>query len=169
MIHRSMINLYDEDANVIGEVTRERMRAENLWHGCVLTLVFSVDGERVYVHRRTDTKDIFPGLYDYTAGGVIDAGETPDTAARRELEEELGVDTPLTFLFQTTYVDEQTRYHAWVYETHSDGPFTHQPEEVAWGGWMDLAELRGKIDDPGWPLVPDGRAIGREWLDLSSS
>jgi 8-oxo-dGTP pyrophosphatase MutT (NUDIX family) len=164
-----MINLYDGNANVIGEVTRERMRAENLWHGCVLTLVHSTDGERIYVHRRTDTKDIFPGLYDYTAGGVIDAGETPDTAARRELHEELGVDAPLTFLFRTTYVDEQTRYHAWVYETHSDGPFTHQPEEVAWGGWMGLDELRGKIDDPGWPLVPDGRAIGREWLRRTGS
>jgi 8-oxo-dGTP pyrophosphatase MutT (NUDIX family) len=161
-----MINLYDEDANVVGEVTRARMRAENLWHGCVLTVVFSLDGERIYVHRRTDTKDIYPGLYDYAAGGVIDAGETPDEAAVRELREELGVEAPLTPLFRTTYVDELTRYHAWVYETRSDGPFTHQPEEVAWGGWMDADELRGKIDDPGWPLVPDGRAIGREWLEL---
>lgn len=164
-----MINLYDEDGAVIGEVSRERMRAENLWHGCVLTLVLSLDGERIYVHRRTATKDIFPGLYDYTAGGVIDAGETPDTAARRELREELGVESPLTFLFRTTYVDELTRYHAWVYETRSDGPFIHQPEEVAWGGWMNLDELRSKISDPGWPLVPDGRAIGREWLRRTSS
>jgi 8-oxo-dGTP pyrophosphatase MutT (NUDIX family) len=161
-----MINLYDADANVIGEVARERMRAENLWHGCVLTIVFSLDGERVYIHRRTDTKDFFPGLYDYAAGGVIDAGETPDVAAARELREELGVVAPLTPLFQTTYVDELTRYHAWVYETRTDGPFTHQPEEVAWGDWMDADELRARIEDLDWPLVPDGRAIGREWLKL---
>jgi 8-oxo-dGTP pyrophosphatase MutT (NUDIX family) len=159
-----MINLYDEDANVVGEVTRERMRAGNLWHGCATIVVRSVDGSRVYVHRRTDTKDVFPGLYDCTAGGVIDAGETPDEAAARELREELGATTPVTFLFRTTYVDEQTRYHAWVYGTRSDGPFTHQPEEVAWGGWMDLEELRGKIDDPAWQLVPDGRVVAKEWL-----
>ncbi|MFD4672673.1 NUDIX hydrolase [Lentzea sp. NPDC058450] len=159
-----MINLYDEDANVIGEVTRARMRAENLWHGCATIVVRSVDGDRVYVHRRTDTKDAFPGLYDCTAGGVIDAGESPAVAAKRELREELGVESPLTFLFQTTYVDGLTRYHAWIYETRTDGPFTHQPEEVAWGGWMDLAELRGKIEDPDWALVPDGRVISQEWL-----
>jgi 8-oxo-dGTP pyrophosphatase MutT (NUDIX family) len=164
-----MINLYDEDANVTGTVSRERMRAENLWHGCATIVVLSLDGERIYVHRRTDTKDVFPGLYDCTAGGVIDAGETPDEAAARELREELGVESPLTFLFQTTYVDERTRYHAWVYETRSDGPFTHQPEEVAWGGWMDLGELRDRIDDPGWALVPDGRVIAREWLRRSGS
>ncbi|MFD5830228.1 NUDIX hydrolase [Lentzea sp. NPDC060358] len=159
-----MINLYDGDGNVVGEVTRERMRAENLWHGCVLTVVHSLDGERVYVHRRTDTKDVFPGLYDYAAGGVIDAGETPDVAAARELSEELGVESPLTFLFRTTYVDELTRYHAWIYETRTDGPFTLQPEEVAWGGWMDKDELRSRIEDLDWPLVPDGRVVGREWF-----
>jgi 8-oxo-dGTP pyrophosphatase MutT (NUDIX family) len=140
------------------------MRAENLWHGCATIIVRSVDGSRVYVHRRTDTKDIFPGLYDCTAGGVIDAGENPDEAAARELREELGVEVPLKKLFISQYVDDRTRYHVWVYEARTDGPFTHQPEEVAWGGWMDLDELRVRIDDPDWPLVPDGRAIGREWL-----
>ncbi|MEU7476116.1 NUDIX domain-containing protein [Lentzea sp. NPDC042327] len=160
-----MITLYDEDANPVGEVSRARMRAENLWHGCVLIFVRSLDGSRVYVHRRTDTKDIFPGLYDCSAGGVIDAGEAPGPAAERELAEELGVSgVPLKELFRTRYVDDRTRYHAWVYEVSTDGPFTHQPEEVASGGWMDLGELRRRIDDPDWPLVPDARAISREWL-----
>jgi 8-oxo-dGTP pyrophosphatase MutT (NUDIX family) len=164
-----MINLYDENRFVVGTVSRERMRAENLWHGCATIIVRSVDGSRVYVHRRTDTKDIFPGLYDCTAGGVIDAGENPDEAAERELREELGVEVPLKKLFISQYVDDRTRYHVWVYEARTDGPFTHQPEEVAWGGWMDLAELRVKIEDPDWPLVPDGRVIGREWLRRLSS
>ncbi|MFC3896580.1 NUDIX hydrolase [Lentzea rhizosphaerae] len=164
-----MINLYDEERFVIGTVSRERMRAENLWHGCATIVVRSLDGSRVYVHRRTDTKDIFPGLYDCTAGGVIDAGEVPDTAAERELREELGVEVPLKKLFISKYVDDHTRYHVWVYEARTDGPFTHQPEEVAWGGWMDLEELRDKIEDPDWPLVPDGRVIGREWLRFNDS
>ncbi|GAA3628341.1 NUDIX domain-containing protein [Lentzea roselyniae] len=164
-----MINLYDENRFVIGTVSRERMRAENLWHGCATIIVRSVDGSRVYVHRRTDTKDIFPGLYDCTAGGVIDAGGNPGEAAERELREELGVEVPLKKLFISKYVDDRTRYHVWVYEARTDGPFTHQPEEVAWGGWMDLDELRVKIEDPDWPLVPDGRAIAGEWLRQVSS
>lgn len=159
-----MISRYDEGGAVVGEVSRARMRAENLWHGCVVIVVRSLDGERVYVHRRTDTKDIFPGLYDCAAGGVIDAGESPGEAAARELAEELGVRAPVTFLFRTVYVDDATRYHAWFYEARSDGPFTHQPEEVAWGGWMPFDELKAKIEDPEWPMVPDGRAISREWL-----
>lgn len=160
----SMISWYSADGEVIGEVSRARMREENLWHGCVVIFVRSLDRDRVYVHRRTDTKDIFPGLYDCAAGGVIDAGETPDTAAARELREELGVEADVEPLFRTTYVDDDTRYHAWVYEALSDGPFTHQPDEVAWGDWMPFDELKEKIFDPQWPMVPDGRAISREWL-----
>ncbi|WP_285748279.1 NUDIX domain-containing protein [Lentzea sp. NBRC 105346] len=159
-----MIAWYSPEGEVVGEVSRVRMRAENLWHGCVVIVVRSFDGSRVYVHKRTDTKDIFPGLYDCAAGGVIDAGETPDDAAAREVKEELGVEAPLTPLFRTIYVDSDTRYHAWVYEARSEGPFTHQPEEVAWGGWMPFEELKAKLADPGWPMVPDGRAIALEWL-----
>ena len=40
-----------------------------------------------------------------------------------------------------------------------DGPVTHQPEEVAWGGWMTSAELRARLADPDWPFVPDGRVL----------
>ena len=45
---------------------------------------------RLYVHRRTDDKDVYPGMYDMTAGGVLAVGETYLEAARRELAEELG-------------------------------------------------------------------------------
>jgi len=47
---------------------------------------------RIYVHRRTDDKDVYPGMYDMTAGGVLGAGESYLEAARRELAEALGRD-----------------------------------------------------------------------------
>jgi len=43
------------------------------------------------MHRRTDTKDVYPGRYDVWAGGCVAAGEDPVDAAHRELAEELGV------------------------------------------------------------------------------
>ncbi|MFE2752147.1 NUDIX domain-containing protein [Actinosynnema sp. NPDC059335] len=154
----------DPDGTPIGTATRARVRAEGLWHACAAIVVRSLDGERVYVHRRTDTKDVYPGLYDPTCGGVVAAGETPDECAVRELAEELGVVATPEFRFRTTFVDGTIRYVAHVYDVRSDGPFTHQPEEVAWGGWMGLDEVRASAEDPGWPVVPDGRALIREWF-----
>lgn len=154
----------DPEGNPVGTASRGRMRAEGLWHACAAIVVRSRDGRRVYVHRRTDTKDVYPGLYDPTCGGVVAAGETPDECAARELAEELGVTATPEFRFRTRFVDGTIRYVAHVYEARTDGPFTHQPEEVAWGGWVDLAEVRRLAEDPDWPVVPDGRVLIEEWF-----
>jgi len=143
---------------VVGAARRSVVRARNLPHAATAVLVRDPAG-RVYVHRRTDTKDLFPGAWDCWAGGVVLAGEAPEDAARRELAEELGVSgVELRPLFRTWYADELTTYLAYVYEAEWDGPVRHQPEEVAEGAWMTLAELRSRLADPDWPFVPDGRA-----------
>jgi hypothetical protein len=68
---------YDSSGAVVGAAPRSVMRAEGLWHAATLVLVRSGDGRCVYVHERTSTKDVYPGLRDCWAGGVVSAGETP--------------------------------------------------------------------------------------------
>jgi 8-oxo-dGTP pyrophosphatase MutT (NUDIX family) len=121
---------------------------------------------RVYVHRRTDTKDVFPGLHDCFAAGCVQAGEDPAVAASREVAEELGVvGVPLTPLCTMPYADAHTRHLAHVYSVTWAGPVTHQAAEVAWGGWLTVEALRAQLADPDWPFVPDGRALVERWLD----
>ncbi|HET7659770.1 MAG TPA: NUDIX domain-containing protein [Oryzihumus sp.] len=158
--------LYDPQhptGRVTGSAPRSRVRAENLPHAATAVLVRRPDGA-VYVHRRTDTKDVFPGMHDAFAGGCVDAGEDPGDAARRELAEELGISgVPLVPRFRHWYRDDHTHYLAFGYEVTWDGPVVHQPEEVADGWWMPWEELLTRLGDPAWPFVPDGRA-GIEWL-----
>ena len=152
----------DLSGTVVGVATRGEVRARNLPHAATAVLLRDQDG-RVYVHRRTNTKDVYPGLHDAFAGGVVAAGEAPDVAAVRELAEELGVrDCPLTPRLRYWYTDEATSYLAFVYEATYDvdrnGPIVHQASEVAEGWWMDWDALLALLDDPTWPFVPDGRA-----------
>lgn len=161
-----LVAVYDAAGRVAGTATRRRMRAEGLWHAASAVFLLSSDRDKIYVHRRTDTKDVYPGMHDCTAGGVVAAGEDPDVTAERELAEELGVrDVPVRFLFRSIYEQGTVRYHAFLYEAHYDGPIVHQPEEVAEGWWMPLDELRERLDDPDWPFVPDGRQFTEEWFD----
>jgi RimJ/RimL family protein N-acetyltransferase/8-oxo-dGTP pyrophosphatase MutT (NUDIX family) len=44
---------------------------------------------RVYVHRRTASRRLFPGIWDIV-GGHLEDGETPEEALAREVEEETG-------------------------------------------------------------------------------
>ena len=161
------VALYDEAGQVAGSAPRSVMRAGNLRHAASSVVVRDPLG-RVYLHRRTTTKDVYPGLLDLAAGGVVLAGEDPAAGAVREVEEELGVaGVPLTSLGVADYADEATRYRAFRYVTTWDGPIRWQPEEVSWGEWVTVEELVRRMDAEAATIVPDSVAVWsevvREW------
>jgi len=135
------------------------MRRRNLLHGATAILVRRSD-DRLYVHRRTATKDIYPGAFDCWAGGVLAAGETPDAGAARELAEELGIEgVPLRPLMTARWNDVSVRAIYHLYSVVWDGPIVHQEAEVAWGDWWTLETLLGRLGDADFPFVPDGRRL----------
>ena len=150
-----MLDIVDEHDRVIGQSPRGEAYARGLRHRCVFIHVRDGAG-RVFVHRRTAEKLVFPSRYDMFVGGVLGTGETYDEAARREAAEELGVPTlpAPTPLFRFLY---ETPEHAWwsaVYEVRCDGPVHPQPEEVDWHAFLTEDELHRRLDE--WPWVPDG-------------
>lgn len=156
------VALYDEQGREVGRVARSRMRAQNLRHGATAVLVRDRWG-RVYVHRRTTTKDVYPGLLDLAAGGVLRPGEDPHAGAVREVQEELGVHgVPLEPVGEQNYADEFSVYRAFLYTTLYTGAITWQAEEVSWGGWFTLDDLVALLTDDPQQVVPDSREL---WLD----
>lgn len=151
------MDVVDEDDRVVGRVTRREMRRQGLLHRCTYVLVRNQAGD-ILVHRRTETKDVFPGAYDAFAGGVCAAGESYDACARREVAEELGIrGVELRFLFRHRY--RGPRGQAWgaVYEARWDGPVHPQASEVAWHAWVSPSELRGMLES--LEFCPDSREI----------
>jgi len=159
-----MLGIVDDLGREVGSAPRWRVRRDNLRHRATAVLVRDGTGA-VYVHRRTADKDVYPGAHDVWAGGCVLAGEDVDAAATRELAEELGITgvmpTPVDVF---DFADDSTRYEAHCYEIRWDGPVVHQVEEVAWGAWLTVAELRSRLADPSWPFVPDGRVGFERWL-----
>jgi 8-oxo-dGTP pyrophosphatase MutT (NUDIX family) len=163
-----LIAVYDRAGRETGSEERSVVYAEGLWHASAGVLVRSLDGERIYVHRRTKTKAVFAGMHDCLAGGVLDPGEDPARAAGRELGEELGItlgdDAPALPLrahavWDGDWLGKPMRCHLFAYELRYDGPIRHQPEEIADGWWWTDAELRTHLADAAWPFVPDTRVL----------
>ncbi|MFJ2005274.1 NUDIX domain-containing protein [Streptomyces chartreusis] len=153
-----ILDIVDEQDRVIGRSPRGEAYAKGLRHRCVFIEARDAEG-RLFVHRRTPTKLVFPSRYDMFVGGVVGAGESYDEAALREAEEELGVSglPRPTLLFTFLYDDGagQTWWSA-VYEVRCELPVNPQVEEVAWYDFLPEAEVERRLTD--WPWVPDGLA-----------
>ncbi|MEV6961588.1 NUDIX domain-containing protein [Streptomyces sp. NPDC051207] len=153
-----ILDVVDEHDRVVGRSPRGEVYARGLRHRCVFIQARDAQG-RVFVHRRTPTKLVFPSLYDMFVGGVVGAGEAYDGAALREAEEELGVSglPRPDFLFTFLYDDGAgASWWSAVYEVRCDLPVRPQAEEVAWYDFLPEAEVERRLTE--WEWVPDGLA-----------
>jgi isopentenyldiphosphate isomerase len=136
-----MVEEVDRSGNVMRLVTRAEMRRNNLRHRSVFIAVVSDDGD-LLIHQRAEHKDLWPGWWDCAVGGVIAPGEAPDDAARRELEEELGVESAiLQPLGSGAYDDQSASLIAWCYVIVHNGPFRFADGEVQRAEWVKPRDL----------------------------
>jgi len=157
-----IVDLVDGGNRIVGRATRRDVRGQNLLHRGVGILCLN-PRDQVHVHRRTDTKDVFPGMYDMFVGGVVLSGETYDAAARREIAEELGiVELEPEYLFTHLYLGDRNRSWIQVYRVVWDGPVRLQPQEIVWGDWIEEEALHSMIGEK--PFVPDGLEVYEHYL-----
>src|SRR5260370_27234719 len=123
---QELVDVIDDQGRTVATVTRREIRTRKLPHRCIYLLVLNRRGE-LFIHLRTSTKDIYPGYWDVTAGGVLLAGESFDAGARREASEELGIDVEPERICPFRYAAAGTIVQAMVYRLVHDGPFRLQP------------------------------------------
>ena len=150
------------------EVTGQRPRSEvhrlGLKHRAVHVLVFNARGE-IFLQKRSLKKDCFPGLWDSSASGHLEPGESYDACALRELREELGLalTSPPTRLFKIDACPQTGQEFVWIYRCQAEGSFQLHPEEIERGDWFGSEHVnRWMAERPGefasallllWPRV----------------
>jgi len=144
-----IFDVVDELDRVVGQAPRREVHARGLHHRAVHVIVHDETG-RVFLQRRSRGKDTFPGRWDSSCSGHVDAGEDYITAARRELGEELGwhdASLPLRPLVKLPTSPMTGHEFIQVYLLGPvAGPFTLQPEEIEEGGWFAPGEILAWVE-----------------------
>lgn len=142
MTAEELLDVVDADDIVIGTATRSEVHRRGVRHRAVHILVYNSAGH-VYVQRRSWTKDCSPGLWDTSAAGHVDHGETYAQAAQRELVEELGVASaePLQALFALRAAPATGNEFVRVYRAFTHTPLIPDPLEIIDGRWLEPAAL----------------------------
>ncbi|MGI6280430.1 MAG: NUDIX hydrolase [Acutalibacteraceae bacterium] len=115
------------------------------FHLVVHIWVVSSDG-RILIQRRSDTKQLMPGEWAATGGAAI-AGEDSFTAAKRELFEELGIESDRDNMKKILRIKKRNSLlDIWVTVSNlSTEQLRLQASEVAEAKWVTLEELKNMI------------------------
>lgn len=89
-----LVEVVDATDRPVAVMPLREVHRQRLLHRSVFVLVYGPGG-KVFLQRRSLRKAQFPGRYDVSASGHVQAGESRLQAALRELSEELGL-TPGT-------------------------------------------------------------------------
>jgi len=147
-MNEEIFDVVNERDEVIGQERRSEVHRRGLQHRAVHVLIFNACGE-VFLQKRSMKKDTFPGVWDSSASGHLDVGETYDACAIRESREELGLSLAVApaRLFKIAACPETGQEHVWVYRQLHEGPFQLNPEELDGGGWFTPAAVTRWIQE----------------------
>ncbi len=145
-IREEWFPLVDEEGRVVGKATRRECHSGSmLLHPVVHLHIFDNEG-RLFLQRRSMSKDIQPGKWDTAVGGHVDYGETIEEALHREVREELGIThfvPRLNFVYCFTSSIERELVHS--YRTIYEGEMVIDPVEIDEGRYWKIEDIESNI------------------------
>ena len=165
-----MFDVLDEKGVLTGEVcTREQAHTLGLWHRTSHVWI-ARPPSMLLLQKRSPLKESYPGCWDISSAGHLDAGEEPLQGAERELKEELGISVPgsrlrpigvlrserITFPRGMRFIDREYA-HIFLLETDILPLLSLQQEEVSGVHWFPAWQcLRAaEENDPSFCLIKE--------------
>ena len=160
-----IFDIVDENGNPTREtVSRAKAHEDGIRHRTAhIWVVREINGEaEVLLQKRSLNKDSFPGKYDTSSAGHIQAGDEPLESAMRELSEELGIQAgPKDLQFAGTFrIQFEKEFHGrmfkdnefafvYIYKGEIDiSALSIQKEELDSVEWFNLEKVYHACQPP---------------------
>lgn len=140
-----LVDIVDEHDQPVGQTaTKKQAHDQKLIHRIAAVLVFKPNGKLLVQKHK-----VWGRRLDHSVGGHVSAGEDYHTAAKREMEEELGLTLPLLHLAYVqpglkyfNELDKTTRHNYGIYTAQAPADFVFQPnDEVDQVFEMEIADI----------------------------
>lgn len=141
-LHEEMLEVVDASGAVKGIAKRSEVHGNpSMMHRVVHVLVFNDKGE-LLLQKRSMNKDVAPGKWDTSVGGHVNPGEDIKEAAKREMQEELGISEAepvllYNYLFRNDFESELVSTFSCVF----NGKITFNKEEIDEVRFYDLKKI----------------------------
>ena len=187
-INMELFDVIDSEGNPTGQiVSRETAHEEGIPHRTAhIWIIREKEGRvQILLQKRSQNKDSFPGKFDTSSAGHIQAGDEPLESALRELKEELGISAvpeqlhfagtfPISFAKEfhgKMFRDEEIAFVYIFKEPVNTDALILQTEEVEAVQWFDLEEVYeqyGKHRDI-FCVPTGGLEVVRKYLDSAEN
>lgn len=136
----------DKHDQVLGSITRGQAHADRtLIHRAVDIIITNNHGQ-ILLQKRSQNKDTCPGFWNVSAGGHVTFGQTYQEAAQRELQEELGINTPLTLATKLLVnLPNETEYLSIFTGKYESTPTGFDLDEIDAVKWVKKSRLNDFI------------------------
>lgn len=152
-----LIDIVDENGNFTGEVMEKNQAHDlNLLHWEVATFIVNSKGQTL-LQRRSANKRFNPNMWAVCAGHV-DSGEKLESAALREIKEELGIDVNPKDLYllddkQVKKRESNSHILRWYYVVYDNDDFKIELNELSEVKWFEIDEVIDMINKNDESLV----------------
>lgn len=143
-IEDERLPVVDKSDRILRYARRSEVHGNNLRHRAVHILIFDQAGE-VYLQQRSRWKDRHPLRWDSSAAGHLATGESYEETARRELEEELGINVPLEKILELPASAHTEQEFVWLYRGKIRGNPIINRREIETGTFFPPAIIDGWV------------------------
>ncbi len=161
-------DVVDDQDQVLRPASRREVHEQGLRHRAVHIFVCNAKGE-LWLQKRSEWKDRHPGLWDSSAAGHLDAGETYAQAAQRELNEEMGVETALRRIGRLEASLQTGMEFVELFAGVHEGPFFLPPSEIAYGVFCPPRLINEWVEQRPGDFAPGFLACWEVWNRLEQS
>jgi isopentenyl-diphosphate delta-isomerase len=146
----ALILVDDNDHEIGTELKSACHEGVGILHRAFSIFIFNADNE-LLLQQRSASKPLWPLYWSNTCCSHPRAGETMDIAVTRRLQQELGFECPLTYLYKFKYQAQfgeigAEREYCWVYVGYYDGPVDANVSEIANWRFIGLDALNRELE-----------------------